>query len=83
MRCALAGKVGRKGDAGRRKKRLAQLTGQIGGGLPGEARIPVQRIRRGKDDAHLVPGVGQRVAEGMHGAFRLRQIGRIGGEKHT
>ena len=83
MRRALAGEIGKEGDARRRLQRVAKLGGELGGRLARHMRMPVERIGRRQDDAHLVPGVGQRVAEGMDSAFRLRQVGAVGRKEHA
>src|SRR5687768_17679265 len=45
-------------------------------------RSPFQRGGGGEDHAHLVPGGGKRVTEGVHGARRIRREALVGYEQH-
>ncbi len=49
----------------------------------GEAREPVQSIGRGQDHAHLVPGSGQRMAEGVDGRGGVWPVAVVRREKDT
>ncbi len=83
VRRPFAREVGQEGQSRRRLQRLAHRRGEIGRAPAGHPRQPVQAVGRRQDHPHLVPGGGQRMAEGVHCAFRIGQITVRGGKEHA
>ena len=84
VRRALAGEIGEEeqrllaGAASRRLLRRARPALE-----PVTCGQPFERRGGREDHAHLVPGVRQRMAEGVHGARRVRPELFVGDEEHA
>jgi hypothetical protein len=79
--CPLPTEIGQKKRSCRRAK-LAQIGCQMGGVGPRNAGKPVQRVRRGKDHAHLVPRTREGVTEGVHRGRGIGAVAVVRREKH-
>ena len=58
-------------------------TGWRHSATPHSRRRPVDAARRAQDHRHLVPAVGQRVAETMHSTRRIGAVPVVGEEQHA
>ncbi len=81
--CALARQIGQKGERTGCFQIGPERTCQIGRRHARHTGIPVERVGCRQDDTHLVPGLRQRMTEGMHRTLRQWPVSIIGDEQHA
>ena len=83
VRRALAAEIGQEQHVAGAAAIVLERLGERGGAGREDVRQPFERAGRRKDDAHLVPGVGHGVAEGVDGGRRVGREAGIGDEEHA
>ena len=83
VRRALAGKKGREHGGRGALHGFAQFPNQGCGIAREQAREPFQAVGRGKNHAHLVPGIGHGMAEGVDRRFGIGREFRRAREQHA
>ena len=82
VRGPFSGEVREEGEVGRRRVGIDR-GGEIGGGLPRDPGEPFEAVGGREDHAHLVPGVRDRVAEGVDRSVGIGREGGVGDEEHA